>query len=65
MMDQSTFEIFASYVATGTESNINELPHLTLDERATYKQVQSTQQRLEQEHVYHPYACKILAEAIR
>lgn len=65
MMDQLTLEMFASYVATGTESNINELPHLTLDERAAFKQVQSTQQRLEQEHVYHPYACKMLTGAIR
>ncbi|MEL6151723.1 MAG: Wadjet anti-phage system protein JetD domain-containing protein [Chloroflexota bacterium] len=64
MMDQVTLETFASYVATGTESSITELPHLTLDERATFQQVQSTQQRLEQEHIYHPWACNILARAI-
>lgn len=65
MMDQVTLEKFASYVTIGTESSITELPHLTLDERATFQQVQSTQQRLEQEHVYHPYACKMLTWAIR
>lgn len=64
MMDQVTLKTFANYVTTGTESIITELPHLTLDERVAFQKVQSTHQRLEQEHIYYLYARKMLAEVI-
>jgi hypothetical protein len=60
MMDFETFNEFRNFCVNGTETNIHELPNLTVEERSFFKFLVGLKERnrLEQEKISHAYVVR-------
>ncbi|MBD2189108.1 DUF3322 domain-containing protein [Pseudanabaena mucicola] len=65
MMDTKTFEAFQEFAVSILVTSLDNLPHLTPEEKATYNHLAMYQKRLEQERITQTYANQILENCLQ